>query len=158
MAAATGRTSAVGRRPVAPAASTLSRQTGRPVVAGDFSEKICVGGAPVVVGGPSAAGHLRGSLVVAAGSTTGKGGLLEGPPGVEGGYVKRSRVAGPLVDEVGTTDGGSRRRLEGDDRRRRRHVGAHVGRQDRRGRRQIRCGGGEDGREADVVPEGCRRP
>jgi len=117
-----------------------------------------LGGPLVVVGGCTAAGHLGGPLVFDAGSTARERGGVEGPLVDEVGCGKGGRVAGPLVDEVGSTDGGSRRRLYGGDRRRGRHVDAHVSLQDRRGRRQVRCGGGEDGRAADVVSEGGRRP
>jgi len=111
VAATTGRTSAGGRRPVAPAADTLGRQAGRPVVAGDSCEEIRVGGPQVFVGGRTAAGHLGGPLVFAAGSTSGEGGGVEGPLVDEVGCAKGGRVAGPLVDEVGSTHGGIRLRL-----------------------------------------------
>jgi len=117
VAAATGRTSPGGRQLVAPAANTLSRQASRPVFVGDSSERIRVGGLQIFVGGRTAAGHLGGPLVLAAGSTTGEGGGVEGPPCIDGGCVKGGRVAGSLIDGVGSTDGGSRHWLEGDDRR-----------------------------------------
>ena len=66
---------------MAPAANTLSRQTGRPVFVGVSFEGIRVGGPPVVFGGRTAAAHLGGTLVLAAGSTTGEGGSVEFPQG-----------------------------------------------------------------------------
>jgi len=111
VAAVTGHTSAGGRRPLAPAADTLGRQAGRPVVAGKSNEGIRVGGPQVFVGGRTAAGHLEGPLVVDEGSTAGERGGVEGPLVDEVGCAKRGRVAGTLVDEVGSTDGGSSRRL-----------------------------------------------
>jgi len=75
MAAVASRTSATGRRPVSPAAKTLGRQTGPPVVAGGSSEGIRVGDPRVVPAGYPVEGRVGRPLVLAAGSTTGGGGV-----------------------------------------------------------------------------------
>jgi len=155
VAAAASCTSSSGRRPVASAATTLGRQAGLPLVAGGSSEGIRVGDPRVVPEGYPVEDRVGRPLVLAASSTTGGGGgrgavggglgprggggggLVGGLPGVEGGCAKGVRVAGPLVDEAGSTDGGPRRRLEDDDDRRCRRVDDHVGSPDGRGRRQV---------------------
>ena len=158
VAAAKSRTSAGGRRQVAPAANALGRQTGPPVVAGGSSEGICVAGPPVVAESCTVESRVGRPRVLVPGSTTGRrGGPVGGPPGVEGGCAKGARVAGPLVDEAGSTDGGTRRRLQRDNARRRRRVDEHVSRQDRRVRRQVQGSRGEEGRVAGVMPEAGRR-
>ena len=104
VAAAKSCTSAGARRPVVPAASTLNLQTGQPVVAGGSSEGIRVWDPPVVAEGRTVEGPVGRPLVLAAGSTTGGGGPVGGPPGVDGGCAKWARVTGLLVDEAKSTD------------------------------------------------------
>lgn len=123
VATATSSTRAGGLRPVAPAANTLGPQAGLPVVAAGSIEEISVWGPPVVAGGCTFECRVGSHLVSAASSTTEVGGNhVVGLPGVHRGCAKRARVAGPPVYEAGSTDGGSRRRLESDNAPRRRRV------------------------------------